>query len=273
MRNWMIAAGLTLCMGMGGAVLAGDGESCGDKAKSAAKTGCCAKDKNASLASCSDKKAGACKDVAGMPTMSYKVGDKCLCCPKEALETAKADGKSIKFVVAGKEFDGEADAMKAYAAALETFLAKSTTVSYAVGDEAMQCPMSAESVAQKSGKKVQYRLASYNFEDAAKAEKAAKAAREAADKVSMKVLVDGKEVEAPKSGCCGSKATTVAKSTSTDGKAGACDGKTDVACAGKSTEYVIGDQKFTCSLQANVELQKARIAAAMMVMEKAVAGA
>lgn len=272
-KNWMLSVGLVAILGLVGSAGAGDGEGC--KKDATAKSGsCCAKGQQASAADCKDKKdccAG--KEFAGMPKMGYKVGDKSVCCPQEAAKLAEANKAAVKYVVENKDYDKQADAMEALAGALTSYLDKSTNISFAVGDQCMSCPMSAGELAKKEGKKVQYRVAAYNFETKEAAEKAAASAKEAANKVVMKTLKDGKEVA-----CSSSCSNDTAKSCP-EAKAA---GNAQTASAGQcpstgakaeAVEYVVGDQKFTCPLEAKVQFQKARIAAAMAAMEKELASA
>lgn len=201
------------------------GEGCTQAA--AAKDG-------AKAASCGEKKDGCAKACSGkdaMPTMSYKVGDKSACCPNEAKTLAKGDEKAIKYVVAGKEYTDKAEAMKAYGTQLTDYVGTMTTVRFVVGDECVACPMAAGEMAKKSNKQVQFRVASATFDKKEDAEAAAKKAKEAADKVTMKMVADGKEVS--------------------------CDQAKDA----KGVEYVIGDMKTCCESTAKVELAKAKIKA------------
>lgn len=242
---------------------AGEG-CCKSKAVAAAgegqaKAGCCKAGESAAKGCCSAKLAsadgkGACASKAGascavacgsMPKMMYKVGDKTVCCPKEAADLVKGDAK-IEYVVADKTYTDKGEALVAYADVLDKHLAKITTVTYGVGDETMQCPMAAKDLASKMDKPVAYRVGTASFEDQAKADKAAKDAREAADKVKMVMTVDGKPVE----GC------------PVDAKATACK-------ESKKVEYAIGEVKTECDKTARVELAKAKITAAVQQIASA----
>jgi hypothetical protein len=214
--------------------------ACCQKAGSAeAKSACCAK--NSQSVACK----AACDAIAkDLPKLSYVVGDKKVCCPKEAESLAKGDAKAIKYVVAGKTFDAAPAAYDALTAELDSYFNKIVTVQYAVGEEKMSCPMSAEAAAKKAGKPMSYRLASFDFADKAKAEKAAADAKAAADKVSMKMMVGEKAYDCPMS------AESAAKS---------CSGKVD---------YVVGEQKLCCPNMAKAALAQARIEAATEVIAK-----
>jgi hypothetical protein len=200
-----------------------------------------------------DGKAGKCcmdgdalaKAGLKMPEMMYVVGDKKACCPNEAKELAKGDMKLVKYSVAEKTYDTEDAASEAYAKALDSFVSGVTTVKYAVGDQCVACPMSAADLAKKEGKTVQYRLASFSFESEDVAAAAAKAGKEAADKVEMKRMVGSECVACPKAA-----AALAAKD-------------------GKSIEYVIGEKRMGCEKAATVALAKARAEAALAAIAKA----
>ncbi len=245
-------AGLTLCCAVAVAQTSADKPAkcaTGEKASASSCEKSCGSSK--ATASCGDKSKAACggKALAGMPVMTYRVGDKECCCPKGAAQMAKTDKAEIKYVVAGKAFDDQGEAMTAYADALDKYMGQMMTVKYAVGDDCVACPMEAAELAKKSDGKIKYRLASMTFDSKEQAEKAAKAAREAADKVTMKALVDGKEVDCSKAKACSDK--------------------------NEKVEYAIGDTKTCCDKQAKVELAKAKIQAALAAIENAtkVAGA
>jgi hypothetical protein len=199
--------------------------------------------------SCGDK-AGCCaKSYAAMlPAMKYRVGDATVECPDKAKELAKGDAKAIKFVVADKSFDDVVAAEKALTSAYETFTTEATTVKYAVGDKCVGCPMSAGELAKKENKKMAYRLASYDFasEDAAK--KAVASAKEAAGKVEMKTMVGDKCVGCP------------------------VEAKELASKEHKKVEYVVGESKTCCDVEAKMNLAKARALATLAALEKASKG-
>ena len=180
-----------------------------------------------------------------MPRMSYKVGDKEVCCSSEASELAKGDKSKIQFVVAGKSYGNQGEATDALATALDGFMNEVTTVKYAVGDNCVACPNAAKEMASKDNKKVQYRVASFNFEKQEDAEKAVKVAKDAAAKIEMKMMVGDKCYQCPMS------AGDAAKKEN------------------KTVEYVVGETKACCDKEAKVNLAKARIDAAMKAMSEA----
>lgn len=61
-----------------------------------------------------------------LPELTYAVGEKKTCCPKEAAKLAKESGGHIHFCVADKEFDSESDARAALLEATEKFVAAFT---------------------------------------------------------------------------------------------------------------------------------------------------
>lgn len=207
-------------------------KSCGNK--DAAASSCCAA-KDSALA----------KARAEIPSVQYRVGDKTTCCVDEANALAKGDTKAIKFVVAGKAFDTRNAANEEYAKALDSFTASAMSVKFAVGKECVACPMSASELAKKSGEKVQYRVAAFNFADQSAADKALASAREAAGKVEMKMMVGESCFACPVSAGDAAKA------------------------AGKNVEYVVGKTRTHCSLEGKIELAKARLDAAFEVLAKA----
>jgi hypothetical protein len=225
------------------AALADEGKAGCPAAKAVAEQSASGCHKGASMASSGCSKAGS--YACSMPKIMYVVGEEKSCCEKTATEMASKANTTMKYAVGDKTFDSKADATVALADALETHLNKILMVQYAVGGEKMGCPVSAEAVAKKNGEKVQYQLATYTFEDKAKAEKIATAAREAADKVTMAATVDGK-----KFGCC-SSAESVAKAD------------------GKQIEYVVGESKTACKTDARVTLAQAKIEAALKAMSEA----
>lgn len=234
--------------------VAGDGAKCCAGAKAAGKT-------------CTDKVAGkTCSDksACGMPKMAIKVGDETTCCPKQAEELAQknADAKVV-YLVSGKEYADKVEAMTAYRDALEAYVPKVTTVAYAVAGETMTCPMSAEKAAKDKSEAMTYRVASYDFDKKDDAEKAAKAGAAAAEAVTMKMVVDGKEVACTKDmeKTCGTK--TAGATCNKDGAKKTADGES------KDATYVVGETKTCCPIMARIELAKARINAAMVAIEKA----
>jgi hypothetical protein len=179
-----------------------------------------------------------------MPKMLYKVGDETTCCPKQADKLAGGDSSKIRYVVAGKEYTKNEEALKAYATVLDEYLNSMQNVRFVVGEQCVSCPMAAQALAKGAGQPMKYRVAAITFAEKAKAETAAKLARAAAEKVQMTCVVDGQKYSCPK--------------------------EAEQACAksGKKAEYVVGDMKTNCPITAGVELAKARIDAARKALEE-----
>lgn len=182
---------------------------------------------------------------ATIPALTYKVGDKEVPCCQTAADLAKETKGKVQFVVAGKTYEKECDAMAAYAEVLDQHLNKITSVQFAVGDECVACPITAEEMAKKAKTKVQYQLASFKFAEKTAAEKAAGAAKEAASKVAMKLYVGDECYQCPVS----------AKDASTK--------------SGKTVEYAVGESRTACELTAKVELAKAKLEAAIKTLSQA----
>jgi hypothetical protein len=269
-----------------------DGGACCKKGTQVAKAEGC--EKPCDPAQCSDKALAA----AGVPAMVYKVGDKQVNCPKQATELAAGDEAKIHYLVASKEFCSKPEALQAYETALNEHLSAMTTVRYNVGGKCVPCPDAAASMAKASNESVQFRVASYTFADQAAAERAAAIAKEAAEKVVMKCVVDGKEIVCDKpcgaktelaagKASCGPKGDAVAGKScakgdaqpvaaKSDGSKASCGAKAEGAAlaAGQTCdksakcEYVVGDMKTCCPTTAGVELAKARILAAQKAVDE-----
>lgn len=275
MKAWMTSTAIVLAMCMGASALAGDG--CGAKAKDGEKAtagkGCAAtcKDKAGMAAKCGDKAKGDCGD---MPKVMYKVADKSFCCEKEATQVAKeTEGAKVLYVVAGKEYADKAEAMTAYRDQLETFLGNVTTVRYAVGDDVVSCPSAAADMAKDKKADMTFRVASYKFDKKDAAEKAARAAAEAADNVSLKMVVDGKTITCDKAAekACGTTKASLPEGACKHAQAADTAAKKPTQ-ATQDCEYMIStdeNTKIHCPIMARVELAKARIAAAMKALESA----
>lgn len=219
----------------------------GDTARTAGQ-----KDSSGCAAKCAAGKADCCQEgcpgkaalATGMPLMKYKLGDQVLCCPEKARKAADGQEASLRYVVGETEYNDQAEALKAYQTVLETHLERMTTVQYAVGDKCVGCPSAAQALARECGDPVKFRVASFTFGDRTEADRAAKAAHAAAEKVTMKQVVDGKEY-------------TCAESAKRSCGAQVADGENKKDC-----EYQVGDLKTRCKINASVELAKARIQAA-----------
>jgi len=172
--------------------------SCGPKDKEAKKkcaaeacTGEKCTSETCSAAQCDSAKG--CPVAAAMdrlPKLTYAVGEKETCCPKEAAKIVKDSGGHIHYCVAGKEFDAESEAQAALLEATEKFVAAFTKphscsksgkltlagkpqhceksaahtaelmkkamakvkFTYQVGDEECHCPVQAGKLAKETGK-------------------------------------------------------------------------------------------------------------------------
>jgi hypothetical protein len=157
--------------------------------KTVAAKDCCSSGK----AACDPKCTGKELIASGAPMMVYKVGHESTRCPQQACEwSAKCDKTTVHYTVAGETYKCKTTARKMWAKALNAYLDKITEVRYAVGNECYGCPHQARQMADKNHGDVTFRVASYDFSTADDAKTAAKMAREAANNVEMKMVVDGK---------------------------------------------------------------------------------
>ncbi len=171
--------------------LDGDRSGCSKEAKAACgKDGQAGCDKTAACCGKDGCKESGCQvralAAAGAPLMTYKVGDDCVRCPEKAAALAKQKSAEVRYVVGDKTYTNKDEAVKAYAAALDDYVATMTSVRYAVGDDCVACPRAAAELARKSNSNIQYRVAAMTFDSETKAEAAAKAARLAVEKVALK---------------------------------------------------------------------------------------
>lgn len=206
-----------------------------------------AKEEKAGCGGCSTGKA-CCQEAAlvKMPSMGYKVGDKTVACPDEAAKLAKESKTTVKYVVGDKSFDDKGEALVAYTKELNGFVESATsTVKFSVNGECMACPVSAGDAAKKSGKPMMYRVATVDFKNESDAKKALAAAKEAADKVEMKIMVGDKSMSCPVS------AADVAKKEN------------------KKVEYVVGESRTCCDVEGKLNLARAKAEAICSVLAKA----
>lgn len=175
--------------------------------------------------------------LASMPEMKYTVGDRSMCCPKAAKYAAEKEHKEMTYTIGEENFKTEGEAMEKLASLMEEEIKSMQTVSYAVGGDCSRCPMTAKSMAKKSGKKMMYRVAGVDFESREMADAAAKAAAEAAEKVSMAYKVGDKEFK------CATMAGSKCKES------------------GSKMTYVVGDEETCCKTQAKVLHAKAKVRA------------
>jgi len=188
--------------------------------------------------------------VTGMPLMKYKYGDQEACCSQQVEKLAAANKDvQVRFVVGDREYSDRNEALAAYEKSLSEYLNQMTTVRYQVGDKCVACPEEAQALAKECGQDVRFRVASFTFADREQAEKAAAAARAAAEKVSMTYVVDGKEY------ACAHSAEKLAQ----------CEAG---GAAKKACTYRVAGKETNCRQTAAVELTKAQIVAAYKVLEE-----
>lgn len=214
-------------------VAAADGKKC----CSAEKKDCASKCPSASI--CTTEVAG-----VTVPAMSFKVGDKAIACPEEAKKLAEANHTQLVYVVADKEYSCENSAKQAYAAQLATYMDEMMTVKFAVGDDCVACPMTAQQMASKAGKKVMYRVAKFDYPSMEAANTAVEHAKEAVQTVSMKWKVGEKTY------CCDKMAGEAAQKEH------------------KQVEFCVGEKTTACKDTASVELARAKIEAAVTALAK-----
>jgi hypothetical protein len=238
------SAGSTPCSAKKATTVAGDSEPCSaSKAKTASTKGGC-KSKCGTKGTTVAGKSGGCKVsakvetvLASMPHMEYVVGDQSMCCPKAAKYHADKTKGAIVYKVGDDKFKDEGTATVKLASILEEEITSMQSVSYSVDGKRSACPMTAKSMAKKSGKKMMYQVAGWEYEDKAKAEQAAKAAKLAAEKVGMTYMVDGKSYH------CNMSANAKCKES------------------GKKMTYMVGDAETPCATEAKVLVAEARIRA------------
>ncbi len=206
-----------------------------------------AKEEKAGCGGCSSGKT-CCQDAAlvKLPSMGYQVGDKVVACPDEAAKLAKESKATVKYVVGEKTFADKGEATVAYTKELNGFVESATSsIKFSVGGECMACPVSAGDAAKKSGKPMMYRVATVDFKNESDAKKAIAAAKEAAEKVEMKIMVGDKCMGCPDS------AAEVAKKEN------------------KKVEYVVGESRTCCDVEGKLNLARAKAEAVASVLAKA----
>lgn len=214
------------------------------KSADAGGPACQAKQMDKADAGASAKATGCCIDSPcfkglDLPRMAYMVNDHRVTCPMAAQELAKAENAEIKYVVGEKVYTDKSEALEAEATALERFLNDMLTVQSGSGDAPTCGRMSGATVAEHGALKPAFRLASYGFADRQSAEKAAQSAREASEKVEMKMTVGDKAYSCPV-------------------RAGQAAEK-----EGCKVSYCVGSTKTTCKATAKVQLALERIKAAL----------
>ncbi len=173
--------------------------------------------------------------LTSMPALKYRVGDETTGCSKSAAAMAKKAGKKMQFVVGDDVLDNEGEAMVKLTAMLEKEAASMQVVRYVAGGKCGGCPVTAKTVAAKSGSKVTYRVGGVDFATKADAQKVVKLVADAVAEVKMSYKVDGKTF-----GC--------------DKAAGAKCKKT-----GAKMTYVIGDQETCCKIDAALKMAETKV--------------
>ena len=235
-------------------------KECSDKDKAA-----CAKDgkqdcsktcsTDAKQACSKDGKSAGCAEVncAGdqvrykgqaIPRMVYQVGDQRLTCPKSSVALAKEKGVEIQYVVAGEVMDDKAKAMDALSQQVEKAYENMLTVNYCVDGKTTGCCETATAMAKEANKPMCYGVGSFCFDSKEDAEKAAKVAREAGDKVQMVMLVGDEKFDCPH------HASEAAKQN------------------GAEVKYCVGEMNTTSEAMANIQLTVERIKTALDEIEK-----
>jgi hypothetical protein len=174
----------------------------------AATTYACDKTDAAAAGKSGCPKACADKVLAGLPAMTYKVGELETPCFKTATDKA-SDDAPLQYMVDGQTYDCRGKATATLVSLLETQAEQMMTVQYAVGGKSVYCPMEAAALAKANGGKVAYRLAGLDFESKEKASDAANTIREAVAKLAGTSESGATGTPGCKPGC-GAKAATVA---------------------------------------------------------------
>jgi len=183
--------------------------------------------------------------AAGVPMMTFVVGDQKTYCPLEAQELMAASDAKPVFVLNGKKYTDYVEAGTTWKKALDSYLAELTTVSYAVGDECTACPETAKAMAAKAGKPVEFRLAKLAYSCPDQAGAMAKVASKAAKTVHVSYAVGDKTSE------CSDEASQIA------------------AKSGKSVRYVVAGNTVNCELMAGCMESMVKIQTALAAIEAA----
>jgi hypothetical protein len=191
---------------------------------SGGNSGCCSKGKAKAL-------------LASLPAIQYRVGEETTSCSKQAQSMAKANGGSIQYVVGEEAFSTEDEAKAKLLNAIEEQIKTLQTVRYQVGDEYMQCPMSARKAAAAKKAAMAYSVAGFSFDDQAKAEKVAARVKEAVESVKLQYKVGDETF------CCDKKANERSKET------------------GKPVHFLVGDKELDCPTDAMRLFAEAKVAA------------
>jgi hypothetical protein len=173
--------------------------------------------------------------LTSLPAMKYRVGDKTLGCPKSAAAMAEKEHTKVEYVVGDETIDCEVEATAKLTKLLEEELTNMASVQYVVGDHCGQCPMTAKTLAKKSGATIKYRVAGVDFDKKEDAEKVAKLVAEAVSAEHMNYKVDGKTYG------CSKTAGEKCKKT------------------GAKLTYVVGDEETCCEKTAKLKFTEAKI--------------
>lgn len=280
MRLTLGAIGVVAFVALGAMTATAGDKCCASKAKTAGVS--------TESASCDISKC--------MPKMVMMVGDEQFDCPHSAQQAADKEGKKVIYAVGKQQFECKDKAMAAYADVMDDFVVKFASVrteaeckakctsacaepcaaakagccsggkakevaaageakagscseskvkEVAAAGEAKTGSCSAskakEAVAAADGK-VRYCVAGRIFECKDEAEKTAKLVSVAMEKVKMSYRVDGKDF------CCDKMAGAACKTT------------------GKDMTFVVGETETPCQVTARIELDKAKVAAAVKAL-------
>lgn len=193
------------------------------------------------------------------PTMSMMVGETKYDCPDSAMAAAKKANGSVRYIVAGEEFDDAETAYKAYACAAECYAKSFTSIACEKDGKWIVCSPSgcgSEAKTASSCMKDQdttisadalkkcskFRVAGHTYENWEAAKKAHERAVAATKDMKMVAMVDGKKVESCENICSTMKKT------------------------GK-VEYMVGTQKTHCEYNARAMMAKARVEAAKKAVD------
>ncbi len=181
-----------------------------------------------------------CPLEAAFPVMLMKVGDETTQCSDNAAKMCDKTGKSMTYLVSGKEYNCSVEAKEAQYAAMKDMLASMTHVSFNVDGKHTECPVGAKIACESTGKAMKYQVGTLVFDDAGAAIQAAAMARAAIHQVKMTYEVAGEKME------CSTKACDMA-----------------ATCETKSVTYVVNDKKTGCEKTAEFNLVEAQLMAAI----------
>lgn len=193
-------------------------------------------DKEAAKTACSAKAAPALATA-----VSYRVGDIETPCAKTAAAVAERDGLKVGYVAAGETYDSEAAAKSALAQKIDAAIEEMLQVRYVVDGDAMNCPMSAGALAEKTGKPLKYRAVGHEYESIGEAQEALARAQSVLASYKSGCCASSKgaalaSATEVKSGCSASAKETIASAGSSCSKGGAAvAAKSSCSSAAKET--------------------------------------